>query len=449
MITLKEALSLSPDEIKAFREELKKEIEMKKELNAYVGLEESGEGIPLLIKDNIQVKEWSVTGGSKILQGYIAPYDATVVTNLRAKGVSPFGRANMDEFAMGSTTESSYYGKTLNPVNTDCVPGGSSGGSAAAVAGGIAIAALGSDTGGSIRQPAAFCGIVGMKPTYGRVSRYGLGAYASSLDQIGPLTQNVEDAAILYDMIAGYDPKDSTSVDMDYISVSENLKPERKLKIAVLPHFVNDASDAIKKAYNDTIEVLKAQGHEITEAELLDAKYDISAYYVTATAEASTNLARYDGIRYGTREKGDNLQDTFIKSRSEGFGEEVKRRILLGNFVLSSGYYDAYYVKAQKVRRLIKQDFERVFESADLILSPVAPDTAPRIGELEDPLQMYLSDMYTISVNLAGLPALSLPVSTAENGMPVGLQLIAKAFDEQTLFDGALGLETALKGDAQ
>jgi len=448
VITLKEALTLSNEEIKAFREELKKEIEAKKELNAYVGMEESGEGIPLLIKDNIQVKEWSVTGGSKILQGYIAPYDATVITNLRSKGVSPFGRANMDEFAMGSTTESSYYGKTLNPVNTDCVPGGSSGGSAAAVAGGIAIAALGSDTGGSIRQPAAFCGIVGMKPTYGRVSRFGLGAYASSLDQIGPLTQNVEDAAILYDMIAGYDPKDSTSVEMDYTPVSENLKPDRKLRIAVLPHFVHDASAAIKKAYNETIEVLKAQGHEIIEAELLDAKYDISAYYVTATAEASTNLARYDGIRYGSREKGDNLQETFIKSRSEGFGEEVKRRILLGNFVLSSGYYDAYYVKAQKVRRLIKQDFERVFETADLILSPVAPDTAYKSGELEDPMQMYLSDMYTISVNLAGLPALSLPVATADNGMPVGLQLIAKAFDEQTLFDGALGLENALKGDA-
>ncbi len=446
MITLKEALTLSPDEIKAFREELKKEIEAKKELNAYVGLEESGEGIPLLIKDNIQVKEWSVTGASKILQGYISPYDATVITNLRSHGLAPFGRANMDEFAMGSTTESSYYGKTLNPLNTACVPGGSSGGSAAAVAGGIAIAALGSDTGGSIRQPAAFCGIVGMKPTYGRVSRYGLGAYASSLDQIGPLTQNVEDAAILYDMISGYDPKDSTSVEMDYTPVSENLNPERKLRIAVLPHFVHDASEAIKKAYNDTIEVLKAQGHEIIEAELLDAKYDISAYYVTATAEASTNLARYDGIRYGSREQGDNLQETFVKSRSEGFGEEVKRRILLGNFVLSSGYYDAYYVKAQKVRRLIKQDFERVFESADLILSPVAPNTAPKIGELEDPMQMYLSDMYTISVNLAGLPALSLPVATAENGMPVGLQLIAKAFDEQTLFDGALGLENALKG---
>jgi len=447
VITLKEALCLSADEINAFREELKSEIEAKKELNAYVGMEESGEGIPLLIKDNIQVKNWSVTGASKILQGYIAPYDATVITNLKAKGLAPFGRANMDEFAMGSTTESSCYGKTLNPVNTDCVPGGSSGGSAAAVAGGIAIAALGSDTGGSIRQPAAFCGIVGMKPTYGRVSRYGLGAYASSLDQIGPLTQNVEDAAILYDMISGYDPKDSTSVDMDYTAVSENLKPERKLRIAVLPHYVTDASTDIQKAYADTIETLKAQGHEIIEAELLDAKYDISAYYVTATAEASTNLARYDGIRYGTRAEGDNLKDTFVNSRSIGFGEEVKRRILLGNFVLSSGYYDAYYVKAQKVRRLIKQDFEKVFETADLILSPVAPSTAPKIGELEDPMEMYLSDMYTISVNLAGLPALSLPVGTAENGMPVGLQLIAPAFDEQTLFDGALGLENALNNN--
>ncbi len=446
MITLKEALSLSADEIKAFREELKSEIEAKKELNAYVGMEESGEGIPLLIKDNIQVKDWSVTGGSKILQGYISPYDATVIINLKAKGLAPFGRANMDEFAMGSTTESSYYGKTLNPINTDCVPGGSSGGSAAAVAGGIAIAALGSDTGGSIRPPAAFCGIVGMKPTYGRVSRYGLGAYASSLDQIGPLTQNVEDAAILYDMIAGYDPKDSTSVDMDYAPVSTALNPERKLRIAVLPHYLKDASADIQKAYVDTIEVLKAQGHEIIEAELLDAKYDISAYYVTATAEASTNLARYDGIRYGTRAKGDNLKETFVKSRSLGFGEEVKRRILLGNFVLSSGYYDAYYVKAQKVRRLIKQDFEKVFETADLILSPVAPNTANKIGELQDPMKMYLSDMYTISINLAGLPALSLPVGIAKNGMPVGLQLIAPAFDEQTLFDGALGLENALKG---
>jgi len=445
VITLKEALSLSPEEIKKFREELKIEIEAKKELNAYIGMEESGEGIPLLIKDNIQVKDWSVTAGSKILQGYIAPYDATVITNLKAKGLSPFGRANMDEFAMGSTTESSYYGKTLNPINLDCVPGGSSGGSAAAVAAGIAIAALGSDTGGSIRQPAAFCGIVGMKPTYGRVSRYGLGAYASSLDQIGPLAQNVEDAAILYDMISGYDPKDSTSVDMDYTPVSENLKPGRKLRIATLPHFLKDASEAVQKAYASTIEVLKSQGHEIVEVELLDAKYDISAYYVTATAEASTNLARYDGVRYGTREQGDNLKDTLVKSRSQGFGEEVKRRILLGNFVLSSGYYDAYYVKAQKVRRLIKQNFEKVFERADLILSPVSPSTAPKIGELEDPMTMYLSDMYTISVNLAGLPALSLPVATAENGLPVGLQLIAPAFDEQTLFDGALGLENALK----
>ncbi len=446
-MTLKEALALSKDEINAFKEELKTKIASDTALNAYIGMEESGEGVPLLIKDNIQVNGWPVTAASKILQGYVAPYDATVITRLREAGIAPFGRANMDEFAMGSTTESSYYGKTLNPIDRERVPGGSSGGSAAAVAAGLAIAALGSDTGGSIRQPAAYCGIVGMKPTYGRVSRYGLGAYASSLDQIGPLTQNVEDAAILYDMISGYDPKDSTSVEMDYTPVSQQLNPERKLRIAVLPHFVENASEDVKKAYEQTVSLLKTQGHEIVEAELLDAKYDISAYYVTATAEASTNLARYDGIRYGSREQGENLRDTFVKTRSEGFGDEVKRRILLGNFVLSSGYYDAYYVKAQKVRRLIKQDFGRVFESADLILSPVAPSVAPKIGELEDPMAMYLSDMYTISINLAGLPALSLPVAKADNGMPVGLQLIAKAFDEQTLFDGALGLETALKGE--
>jgi len=345
---------------------------------------------------------------------------------------------------MGSTTESSYYGKTLNPRNRGCVPGGSSGGSAAAVAAGLAVAALGSDTGGSIRQPAAFCGIVGMKPTYGRVSRYGLGAYASSLDQIGPLTQNVEDAAILYDIINGYDPKDSTSADIAYESVADKLDPSRKLTIAILPSYLEGASEAIKKGYEKAVDALKAAGHTVVEKTMMDAKYDISAYYITATAEASTNLARYDGIRYGNRVEGENLSELFIKTRSEGFGEEVKRRILLGNFVLSSGYYDAYYVKAQKVRRLIKEEYEKLFEEVDLILSPVAPDTAYEFGALSDPLQMYLSDLYTISVNLAGLPAISLPVDTAEDGMPVGLQLIAKAFDEQTLFDGALSLEQAV-----
>ena len=440
MITLKEALTLSKEELKKFKDELKAKIEANSAINAYIDLNNVGDGVPIAIKDNIQVKNWSVTSGSNILQGYIAPYNATVIENLTAAGLSPFGRTNMDEFAMGSTTESSFYGKTLNPVNTECVPGGSSGGSAAAVAAGLAIAALGSDTGGSIRQPAAFCGIVGMKPTYGRVSRYGLGAYASSLDQIGPMTQNVEDAAILYDIISGSDEKDSTNAQMDD-KVVPNLNADRKLTIAVLPKYLENASADIKEAYTKAIDALKAQGHTIVEKEMMDAKFDISAYYITATAEATTNLARYDGIRYGNRVEGKNLEETFIKTRSEGFGDEVKRRIMLGNFVLSSGYYEAYYVKAQKTRHIIKDEYAKIFEEVDLILSPVAPTVAPKFGELATPMEMYLSDIYTISVNLAGLPGLSLPIMKNADGMPVGLQLIAKAYDEQTLFDGALSLE--------
>jgi len=440
VITLKEALSLSKDELNKFKKELQTKIEANKDLNAYIDVNDFGEGIPIAIKDNIQVKEWSVTSASKILQGYIAPYNATVINKLLDAGLSPFGRTNMDEFAMGSTTETSYYGKTLNPVNSDCVPGGSSGGSAAAVGAGLAIAALGSDTGGSIRQPAAYCGIVGMKPTYGRVSRYGLGAYASSLDQIGPMTQNVEDAAILYDIISGSDEKDSTNAMMDD-KVSDKLNAERKLTIAVLPKYIENASEDIKEAYAKAIEALKAQGHTIVEKEMMDAKYDISAYYITATAEATTNLGRYDGIRYGNRVEGANLEETYYKTRSEGFGDEVKRRILLGNFVLSSGYYEAYYVKAQKTRHLIKDEYAKIFNEVDLILSPVAPSVAPKFGELANPMEMYLSDIYTISVNLAGLPALSLPVMKNKDGMPVGLQLIANAYDEQTLFDGSLSLE--------
>ena len=442
-MTLKEALSLSKEELATFKVDLKKQIEARPELNAYVAVESVGEGVPIAIKDNIQVKGWSVTAGSNILKGYVAPYDATVINKLTAAGLSPFGRTNMDEFAMGSTTESSCYGATQNPHDAGCVPGGSSGGSAAAVGAGLAIAALGSDTGGSIRQPAAFCGIVGMKPTYGRVSRYGLGAYASSLDQIGPMTQNVEDAAILYDIISGHDPKDSTSFESDE-KVSEKLDASRKLTIAVIPSHLDGASDDIKKGFEKAVAALKAAGHTIVEKSLMDGKYDISAYYVTATAEATTNLARYDGIRYGNRKEGENLNDLYIRTRSEGFGDEVKRRILLGNFVLSSGYYDAYYVKAQKVRHLIKDEYAKLFEEVDLILSPVAPRTAYEVGALEDPLEMYLSDIYTISVNLAGLPAISLPVDIAENGMPVGLQLIADAYNEQTLFDGALSLEAAV-----
>ena len=444
MITLKEALTKSKEELVLLREELEDKAKSSG-LNAYIGFESSGEGVPILIKDNIQVKGWSVTSGSKILQGYIAPYEATVIKNLKSNGLMAFGRANMDEFAMGSTTESSYYGATKNPHGVDRVAGGSSGGSAAAVAGGLAIAALGSDTGGSIRQPASYCGCVGFKPTYGRVSRFGLGAYASSLDQIGPITQNVEDASILYDIISGYDTKDSTSANVEYISTHQNLNPNRKLTIAVIDNYISEASEDIQKAYANTIKILESAGHTIVHKSMQNTKYDIATYYILATAEAATNLARYDGIRYGDRQEGKNLSELYFKTRSEGFGEEVKRRILLGNFVLSSGYYDAYYLKAQKVRHLIKDEFNAIFDEVDLILSPVAPSVAPKIGSSHDPLEMYKSDMYTIAINLAGLPALSLPVGEDSEGMPIGLQLIGQTFDEQTVFDGSLSLENALK----
>lgn len=440
-MTLKEALTKSKEELA----QIKADIEAKakaSDLNAYVGFESSGEGVPILIKDNIQVKGWSVTSASKILQGYIAPYEATAITNLKAKGMMAFGRANMDEFAMGSTTESSFYGITKNPHDTSRVPGGSSGGSAAAVAAGIAIAALGSDTGGSIRQPAAYCGVVGMKPTYGRVSRYGLAAYASSLDQIGPIAQNVEDAAILYDAIKGHDEKDSTSANFVWEDIANNMNADRKLTIAVIDNYISEADADIQKAYADTVEALKAAGHTIVHKNMQNTKYDIATYYILATAEAATNLARFDGVRYGRRaEDAKTTEELFFNTRSEGFGEEVKRRILLGNFVLSSGFYDAYYLKAQKVRHLIRDDFNAIFDECDLILSPVAPSVAPKIGANEDPLEMYKSDMYTIAINLAGLPAISLPVGKNGDGMPVGLQLIAKQFNEKTLFDGALSME--------
>ena len=443
MITLKEALTKSNDELAELRAELEAKAK-ESGLNAYIGFESSGEGVPILIKDNIQVKDWSVTSGSKILQGYIAPYEATAIKNLRSKGMMTFGRANMDEFAMGSTTESSYYGATKNPHGTDRVPGGSSGGSAAAVAGGIAIAALGSDTGGSIRQPAAYCGVVGMKPTYGRVSRFGLAAYASSLDQVGPIAQNVEDAAILYDAIKGHDDKDSTSADFEIEDIANNLNSDVKLTIAVIDNYISEADDDIQSAYAQTVKALKEAGHTIVHKNMQNTKYDIATYYILATAEAATNLARFDGVRYGRRAESKNTEELFYNTRSEGFGTEVKRRILLGNFVLSSGYYDAYYVKAQKVRHLIRDEFNAIFEKADLILSPVAPSVAPKIGASEDPLEMYKSDMYTIAINLAGLPAISLPVAKNAEGMPIGLQLIAKAFNEKTLFDGALSMEKAV-----
>lgn len=451
MITLKESLQLTPQEIQNLRLELKQKIEANRDLGAYVeqftqeAINEYGEGIPIAIKDNIQVKGWSVTSASNILQGYIAPYNATVIEKMLEKGLAPFGRTNMDEFAMGSSTESSFYGITKNPANFQYVPGGSSGGSAAAVAGGLAIAALGSDTGGSIRQPAAYCGCVGMKPTYGKVSRYGLGAYSSSLDQIGPITQNVEDAAILFDIIAGNEKYDSTSLKEEHISVSDKLNANRKLTIAVIKNFMDEASEDIKNGMKKAIKELENAGHTIIYKNMMNSKYDISAYYIIATAEASANLSRYDGVRYGNRADAINLKEMYVKSRSEGFGEEVKRRILLGTFVLSSGYYDAYYIKAQKARHLIKKNYESIFEEADLIFMPVAPTVAFKFGQMSDPLEMYLSDIYTISINLAGLPALSLPLGKNDKGLPIGAQLVAKAYNEQTLFNGALSLENALK----
>jgi len=451
MITLKEALKLNNEEVVQLRADLKKKIEEKKEIGAYIEqlqgteISEFGEGIPIAIKDNIQVTGWSITSGSNILQGYIAPYNATVIDNMLNHGLAPFGRANMDEFAMGSSTESSFYGKTLNPINYACVPGGSSGGSAAAVAAGIAVAALGSDTGGSIRQPAAFCGCVGMKPTYGKVSRYGLASYSSSLDQIGPITQNVEDAAILYDIIAGHESLDSTSDPRAHEKVSDKLDSDRKLTIAVIENYFEEADEEINKVTKEAIKSLEEAGHKIVYKSLTNSKYDIAAYYVIAAAEASANFSRYDGVRYGNRADGDSLKEMYFKTRSEGFGEEVKRRILLGTFVLSSGYYDAYYIKAQKARHFIKSQFEEILSEADLIFAPVTPTTAFEFGSKSDPLEMYLQDIYTISINLAGLPAISLPIGKSSKNMPVGAQLIAEAYGEQVLFDGAMSLEKILK----
>ena len=447
MVTLKEALTLNDELLVSLKEELANKIDENKELGAYIEqltsnrLSTKAEGIPIAIKDNINVKGDNLTCCSNILKGYVAPYNATVIDNLEKAGLCAFGRTNMDEFAMGSTTASSCHGKTLNPVDNTKVPGGSSGGSAAAVAAGLAVAALGTDTGGSIRQPAAYCGCVGMKPTYGRVSRYGIAAYSSSLDQCGPITQNVEDAAILYDIISGHDPKDSTSANIDYIPVAPNLDTNKKLTIAVIDNFIEEASDEIKKGFDSAVKALEDAGHKIVHKNMMDTKKHVSSYYVVATAEASANLSRYDGIRYGNRAEASNLKDTYLKTKTEGFGEEVQKRIMLGSFVLSSGYYDAYYIKAQKVRHLIKDDFEAIFADADLILSPVAPTTAPKFGSFKSSLEMYLSDIYTISVNLAGLPAISLPVANDNDGMPIGLQLIGKAYDEQTLFNGAMSLE--------
>ncbi|HEC1570093.1 TPA: Asp-tRNA(Asn)/Glu-tRNA(Gln) amidotransferase subunit GatA [Campylobacter upsaliensis] len=452
MITLKEALKYSKNELEALKKELNERAKKQKQIGAYVeqfldcDLNSSGEGIPVAIKDNISVKDWELTCGSKILQGYVAPYDATAIVNLKKNGFSPFGRANMDEFAMGSSTATSFYGRTLNPLDFSRVPGGSSGGSAAAVAANLALASLGSDTGGSVRQPAAFCGCVGFKPSYGRVSRYGLAAYSSSLDQIGVLTQNVEDAALLYDAIAGHDEKDSTSANVSFEPTSDKLNANVKLKIAVIENYINAASEEVKNTLLKSIEALKAHGHEIVYRTLQDYEFDIAAYYIIATAEASANLSRYDGVRYGRRsEHCENLKDLYINTRSEGFGEEVKRRILLGTFVLSSGYYDAYYIKAQKARAYIKAKYEEILQDCDLIFMPVTPTTAFAFDTQKSPMQSYLEDIYTISVNLAGLGGISVPVGRDKDGLNISAQLICRAYDEQTLLNGALNLEKIVK----
>jgi aspartyl-tRNA(Asn)/glutamyl-tRNA(Gln) amidotransferase subunit A len=412
-------------------------------------------GIPLAIKDVITVEGVQVTCGSKILEGYIAPYQATVVDKLRRAGAVILGKTNTDEFAMGSSTENSAYFTTRNPWDLDRVPGGSSGGSAAALAAGECLGALGSDTGGSVRQPAALCGVVGLKPTYGRVSRYGLVAFASSLDQIGPFAQDVTGAATLLQVLAGYDRRDSTSVDAPVPDYLEGIRPDRSrrpvrselggLRVGVpAEYFVAGIQPDVEAAVRHAIGVLAELGAEIREISLPHTDLALPVYYLIAPAEASANLARYDGIRYGLSVPGETLWEGYRKTRGQGFGPEVKRRIVLGTYALSAGYYDAYYLKAQQVRTLIRQDFEQTFQQVDVIACPTTPTTAFRIGEkVDDPLSMYLSDIFTLSVNLAGICGLALPCGFDGAGLPVGLQLIAGPFQEKVILRAGYAYEQA------
>jgi aspartyl-tRNA(Asn)/glutamyl-tRNA(Gln) amidotransferase subunit A len=405
-------------------------------------------GMPLAVKDNVCTEGVRTTCASRILGDFVPPYDATVVARLRERGYLLLGKTNLDEFAMGSSTENSAFGPSRNPWGLSLVPGGSSGGSAAAVAADECAAALGSDTGGSIRQPAAFCGVVGLKPTYGRVSRYGLVAFASSLDQIGPITKEVADAAILMNVLAGHDPMDATSADLPVPDYTRALKKKdlKKLKVGVPREFFTEGLDPeVERAVMAAVEELKALGGEVKDISLPMTDAAVATYYLIATAEASSNLARYDGVRYGLRSKQTRtLLELYTKTREEGFGPEVKRRIMLGTYALSAGYYDAYYGKAQAVRTLIRRDFEAAFREVDLIVTPVTPTPAFKLGEkIEDPLQMYLSDIYTISVNLAGNPAISVPCGFSQAGLPIGLQLIGRPFEEETLLRGAHAYEQA------
>jgi len=404
------------------------------------------DGIPIAVKDVLCTKGIKTTCGSAILKDYIPPYDATAVKELMKSGAVLIGKTNMDEFAMGSSTENSAFGPTRNPADPNCVPGGSSGGAAAAVAAGETILSIGSDTGGSIRLPAAFCGVAGIKPTYGRVSRYGLVSYASSLDQVGALGRTVEDCALLLNAICGYDPMDSTSVDVTPPDFHRALKKGLAGLRIGLPteYFVEGLDPLIQSKIMEAVNLLAKQGARIVNVSLPHTRYAISAYYLIATAEASSNLARYDGVKYGfrTAEEAPDMVKMVEETRSEGFGKEVKRRIMLGTFVLSAGYYDAYYMKAQQARALIKEDFDKAFENADCLLTPVSPCLPFRFGEkITEPLQMYLVDVYTVSVNLAGLPAISVDCNTVE-GLPVGMQIIGKAFDEEMVLRVAHGYET-------
>ena len=409
-------------------------------------------GVPVAIKDNMCTKGVLTTCSSKILENYIPTYTASAVQNLTDAGCVIIGKTNMDEFAMGSTTETSYYGVTRNPHNPDHVPGGSSGGSAAAVALNECFFALGSDTGGSIRQPSAFCGITGMKPTYGTVSRYGLIAYGSSLDQIGPMTKNVTDCAAVLETIASYDKKDSTSMKREeYDFTSALVRDVKGLRIGLPKDYFGDGLDSeVKAAIFKAAETFKRMGAIVEEFDLGLVQYAIPAYYIIASAEASSNLERFDGVKYGyrTKEYGD-LHSMYKKTRSEGFGAEVKRRIMLGSFVLSSGYYDAYYLKALRTKALIKKAFDKAFEKYDVILGPAAPNTALKIGDsLSDPLKMYLGDIYTISVNLAGLPGMSVPCGRDAKGLPIGLQLIGDCFKEKNIIRAAYAYEQTRKYEA-
>lgn len=402
-------------------------------------------GIPIGIKDNISTKGLRTTCSSKMLENYVPPFNATVMEKINSAKMVITGKMNMDEFAMGSSTETSYMHLTHNPYNTECVPGGSSGGSAAAISAGEAILTLGSDTGGSIRQPSALCGAVGMKPTYGSVSRYGLVAFASSLDQIGPLGKSVKDVAMLQSLICGYDKMDATSKNISYPDYYANLKNNVKgLRIGVPKEYFGEGIDSeVKEAVYKAVELMKQNGAEIKEISLPSTEYAINTYYIIASAEASSNLARFDGVKYGYRAKDyDGLTDMYEKTRSEGFGDEVKRRIMLGTFVLSSGFYDAYYKKAKLVQRKISQEFSDAFKECDVIATPTVPSSAFKIGEnIGDPIKMYYNDVCTVTVNIAGLPAISVPCGFDSKNMPMGLQFIADKFCEQTLLDTAYAYE--------